>query len=334
MPARVMTRRSKTLSAVACALLLCGVLRLPVGAGEAEDGPRINYFGLSGPSDHPIPANPQLENGRQVYSWPQGYGFSIVIEAMPGTNRRQPGVSAFMHDPTDPLLLPDLQVIASYRLGNGNPAVCEPGETIGIPGIESLVFDGSQAVADAINDFGCRVDDGEGVPVARVLTGEACTRNQAEEFRFVAQGTTAQFCAIIARSFELAFGDTVLAARVRDDTGAYGPREEIVIRVTGFGPTATPGPTDTPAPTRTASATRTTSPTRTPTATPTQTQELPCPGDCSGNRIVTVGELLTGVNIALERAPIANCVNADTDHNGSVFVDELTRAVRALLDGC
>ena len=322
------------LTRVAVLLLIAGAAGVPARAGDVDAGPRITYFGLASPSDHPLPPNPELENGRVVYSWPQGYGISVVIEAMPGDNRRAVGFNAFNYNESDPTVLPDLQVLASYRLGNGDPTVCEAGDAIGIPGIESLVFDGSFAVAAAINDFGCRVDDGEGVPVARVVSGEACTRASSEEFKFVAIGTTAQFCAVIARSFELAFGDTVLAARVRDSSGAYGPRQEIVVRVTGFGPTATPAPTNTPTSTRTSSPTRTESPRRTPTPTTTATVAPPCPGDCSGNRVVTVGELLVGVNIALERAELDTCNNADTDHNGSVFVDELTRAVRALLDGC
>lgn len=319
----------------ALVVFFASVAGLPARAGDVDAGPRITYFGLSSPSDHPIPPNPQLENGRVVYSWPQGYGISVVIEARPGDNRRAVGFNAFTYNESDPTVLPDLQVLASYRLGNGDPTVCEAGDAIGIPGIESLAFDSSFAVAAAINDFGCRVDDGEGVPVARVLSGEACTRGSNEEFTFVASGTTAQFCAFIARSFEFAFGDTVLAARVRDaDTGTYGPRQEIVVRVTGFGPTATPAPTNTPTSTRTASPTPTVSPTRPPTPSTTATVGAPCPGDCSGNHVVTVGELLIGVNIALERAAVDSCLNADSDHNGSVFVDELTRAIRALLDGC
>lgn len=311
-------------------LLLLVVAPTATHAGAADDGPRITYFGISSPSDFPIQPNAVLENGRQVFSWPQGYGISVVIEVAPGENRRAAGVNAFAYDPEDPTVLPDLQLLSSYRLGNGNPTVCETGDVIGIPGIESLLFDGSPAVAAAVNDFGCRVDNGEGVPVARARSPDACTRGAEADFTFVSATTQAQFCAFIARSFEFAFGDTVLAARVRDVNGGYGPREEIVMRVTGFGPTATPPPTNTQTPTPPPSP----SPTITQTASATATAPSACPGDCSGNRIVTVAELLTGVNIALERAAVSACPNADADHNGSVFVDELTRAVRALLDGC
>lgn len=308
-------------------LLLAGAPTV-TRAGGTDDGPRITYFGIASPSDIPVSPNPVMENGRRVFSWPQGYGISVVIETAAGENRRAPATNAFDYDPLDPAVLPDLQVLVSYRLGNGDPTVCETGDAIGIPEVESLVFDGSAVVAAAINDFGCRVDNGLGDPMARTEHATACTRTPALDFDFVSGETQIQFCAFIARSFEFAFGDTVLAARVRDTTGVYGPRQEIIVRVTGFGPTATPPPTNTETPTRPPSPTMTGTPTRTPTA------PLPCPGDCSGNRIVTVGELLTGVNIALERAEVGTCTNADADHNGSVFVDELTRAVRALLGGC
>jgi hypothetical protein len=317
--------------------LLALILMVPTGAGagDGESGPIITYFGIASPSDYPIAPNPEMENGRVVYSWPQGYGISVVIEAAPGENRRAVGTNAYAHDPEDPIALPDLQVLASYRFGNGDPAVCEMGDAIGIPAIESLVFDGSATVAAAINDFGCRVDNGLGDRLARVERSTACTRNANADFDFVVSTTQAQFCAFIARSFELAFGDTVLAARVRDaDTGTYGPRQEIVVRVTGFGPTATPAATNTPAPSNTPTPSVPPSATPTDSAPPTATMPPPCPGDCSGNRIVTVNELVTGVNIALEQASIDACPNADRDGSGTVFVDELTRAVRALLDGC
>src|SRR5262249_24115614 len=139
--------------------------------------------------------------------------------------------------------------------------------------------------------------------VAHVQPSDACTRAATFDYMFVNPETTAQFCAFVARSFTFADGDTVLAAQVRDVTGEYGPRREIVVRVTGFGPTPTPPPTNTPTATRVPSSTRTRTPTRTPTALP------PCPGDCSGNHVVTVDEVLTGVNIALERAPLDSCAN-------------------------
>lgn len=59
-----------------------------------------------------------------------------------------------------------------------------------------------------------------------------------------------------------------------------------------------------------------------------------CPGDCDENGTVAVNELVTGVNILLERAAVSACAVTDTNDDGRVTVDELVRAVNNLLDGC
>src|SRR5262249_4578515 len=59
-----------------------------------------------------------------------------------------------------------------------------------------------------------------------------------------------------------------------------------------------------------------------------------CPGDCNSNGSVTIDELIKGVNIALENAPVAACAAFDTNHNRAVTVDELVRAVSSALSGC
>lgn len=60
-----------------------------------------------------------------------------------------------------------------------------------------------------------------------------------------------------------------------------------------------------------------------------------CPGDCSRDDAVTIDELQTGVAIALDARPPADCVGLDGDADGRVTVDELLRAVgHALRDDC
>lgn len=59
-----------------------------------------------------------------------------------------------------------------------------------------------------------------------------------------------------------------------------------------------------------------------------------CTGDCNGNGIVTVDELLAGVNIALGVAPLSACASFDTNNDRRVTVDELLAAVNAALTGC
>lgn len=61
---------------------------------------------------------------------------------------------------------------------------------------------------------------------------------------------------------------------------------------------------------------------------------LPCPGDCVYNGHVSVVELLTAVRIALGIDPVARCERADADGNQRVTIGELIQGVNAALDGC
>jgi hypothetical protein len=59
-----------------------------------------------------------------------------------------------------------------------------------------------------------------------------------------------------------------------------------------------------------------------------------CVGDCSGNGMVTVDEIVLGVNILLDARPLNRCPSFDTDGSSSVTVDELIRSVNDALTGC
>jgi hypothetical protein len=61
-----------------------------------------------------------------------------------------------------------------------------------------------------------------------------------------------------------------------------------------------------------------------------------CVGDCDHNGVVTVDELLTAVNIALDSAdvPMNACLPADANLDYSVSIDELVTAVDHALRGC
>jgi Tol biopolymer transport system component len=59
-----------------------------------------------------------------------------------------------------------------------------------------------------------------------------------------------------------------------------------------------------------------------------------CVGDCNANGVVTIDELVRGVNISLGNLAVASCPAFDTSGNGQVTIDELIRAVNALLVGC
>src|SRR4051812_36610062 len=59
-----------------------------------------------------------------------------------------------------------------------------------------------------------------------------------------------------------------------------------------------------------------------------------CPGDCDGDDVVKVDELLAGVRLAGGRSDGGAGAAADREGDGTVGVDELVRAVAAALDGC
>ncbi len=97
--------------------------------------------------------------------------------------------------------------------------------------------------------------------------------------------------------------------------------------------TATATPSNTSTPTQTVTTPPTPLPTDTPTATATSAQPI-CPGDCNGDGIVNVNELITAVNISLGTRPVESCLAADRDGSGHVAINELIAAVLSALNGC
>ena len=53
--------------------------------------------------------------------------------------------------------------------------------------------------------------------------------------------------------------------------------------------------------------------------------------DCNRDRVVTIDELLLGVNIALDVLPLALCPPFDPGRNGNVTIEELVAAVDSSL---
>jgi hypothetical protein len=87
-----------------------------------------------------------------------------------------------------------------------------------------------------------------------------------------------------------------------------------------FGHVCVPTPTATP---------------QSPTPTHTPPAYLPCSGDCDGDRIVTISELVRAVAMALGPPVIAiECPSLDGNRDTLISVDELVTAVRNALGGC
>ncbi len=103
-------------------------------------------------------------------------------------------------------------------------------------------------------------------------------------------------------------------------------------------PTPTPTHTDTPTPTDTSTATETPTETSTPTSSatlaPTVTPTPACAGDCNLSGEVTVGEVITLVNVALDNAAVTSCLAGDRNHDGHSTGNEIVEAVNAALHGC
>ncbi len=121
---------------------------------------------------------------------------------------------------------------------------------------------------------------------------------------------------------------------------ANRPQLIVMFEMSAQTPTATPTATiepSTPTPTitLTPSATRTVTPTR-PTSTPTVTITPggPCVGDCNGDGVVMINELITGVNIVLGITPVSACPAFDPDGGGTVTIADLVTAVNNALNGC
>jgi hypothetical protein len=62
--------------------------------------------------------------------------------------------------------------------------------------------------------------------------------------------------------------------------------------------------------------------------------EFICAGDCDGDEVVSVADLITAVDLSRRSVAPDECHDADVNGDGFVTVDELVRAVRRALTGC
>jgi hypothetical protein len=198
--------------------------------------PQITFFGVTR-ADNTLVAPVGDSRGIPVYSRNTGSGFSLVVEGRPGAKGEALGTSSFSSDVTQ---LPDLQIEVSRQLGDGNTAVCDDTSS-GFGGVPAVTpFDFSPAHAAAINDLACRFKDGQGQPVGRERSDDACTRFLPEgDYRFVDPASTLQFCGLIDKPLSFEGGDTLVAARLRDVSGKVSAVAQIVVRIETPAPTAT-----------------------------------------------------------------------------------------------
>lgn len=63
-------------------------------------------------------------------------------------------------------------------------------------------------------------------------------------------------------------------------------------------------------------------------------QQTLCPGDCAVDGEVQVGDLVTMINVINGGLPLAACRAGDFDGDARIRANDVTRAVRSVLDGC
>jgi hypothetical protein len=59
-----------------------------------------------------------------------------------------------------------------------------------------------------------------------------------------------------------------------------------------------------------------------------------CVGDCNGDGVVTVDEVVLGVRAALGEEAVSRCAAMDRDTDGTITIDEILLAVTHALAGC
>lgn len=108
-------------------------------------------------------------------------------------------------------------------------------------------------------------------------------------------------------------------------TGSAQSTIEITFGDENLPPGATPSPTPT----------ATVQPSSTATATSIETPlSSPCAGDCDGSGQVLINEIVTLVNIALEKVSPDACHNGETDHHNGIAINEIVAAVNSAVLGC
>lgn len=205
-------------------------------------GPQVSYFGLARADGTVLEPSDSTAQGVPIFVRNSGSGFMLIVEGRPGASGAPVALSTYNEEGG---AYPDLQILASRSLGDGSTAVCDIGVPAGgVPGVTPPSFDSSPSNINSVNDLACRFRDGEGHPLG-VGPADACTLFPSGEYEFVNASSTVQYCAVVARVFAFADGDTLLTVRLRDIQGFVGPPVQLLVRVV---PPPTPLPTATATP--------------------------------------------------------------------------------------
>ena len=237
----------------------------PFATPTPRSGPEITFFGLVGADGTTSPPVEIRSDGVATFQRTGASGFQIVVEADPGADGLAVGTAVFESNSNDPTTRPDLQIEASRPLGDGHPDVCAEG---GIPGFDPPDFSLIQAVANALNDFGCAF-------TVNTNPAKACTTDAFGSPTFVSSASrVVQFCLLIPAGKSFPPGDTTLTVQVRDVGTNVGPAKQMVVRIGSQPPPPTASRNSTCTPTVTATQMV---PTFTGTPTPSATARTATP---------------------------------------------------------
>jgi len=206
-------------------------------------GPEIVLMGITA-ADDALVAPTSNEDGIPVYELPLGKSFHIVVEAGAGSSNISPAADTFNTDGP-----PSFQIQSTRALGNGSTEVCDGEAPIpgGVPAVSPPSFAPTQVIEDALNDFGCRFQNG-GDGVDPTTSGRACTnvsacvRFEDGTFGCVSPSASLQYCSnVITVNEEFPVGDTLLSMRVLEDAKEArraldrepfpGPVAQMIVRV-------------------------------------------------------------------------------------------------------
>lgn len=244
------------------------------------------------------------EHGDEVRGYAVFYGMQsdaeLVLAAMP-----------VMPVGTETAISPPVSSVA----GDATACVAQNLDTIGVIVSAELVDDDGMVLDDGM----LLIPPGEVAQVAG--TTEA---GQHLVCRFTFEDPTDDVRGFISRFPAGIFRNTETATGEPTATGSAAPASPTVSATAAASATITASPTSgTPA-----------SATVTPSVSPTTPAGPPCAGDCNGNGTVSIDELVTLVNIALQLADLAQCPAGDANGDGTIAIDELITAVRHALEGC
>lgn len=205
---------------------------IPTPTPEGPRGPVVTFVGLTRSDDSLVPAEEPVGEDLPIYVRPGGTGFLLIVEGAPGASGLPVGRSTYLDRATVPS---DLQIQVDRALGNGSAAVCDRiGSTAGgVPAVDPPGFEPlDETLIGSMNDLSCRFLDGTGSPAGR-RRNEACVKFlPSEEYGFVHDDTTVQFCGgPVDRAFRFPDGDTRITVRLLDEEGNPGPPRQFVVRV-------------------------------------------------------------------------------------------------------